>query len=80
MRQSRNKTMDDNHSGKKWEVSLGPEALVHVHYSTASPEVISEGFQGLARELRDVADQIEALARTTSDSLSCVRLLRRMSG
>jgi hypothetical protein len=53
---------------------------VHVHYSTASPEVISEGFQGLARELRDVADQIEALARTTSDSLSCVRLLRRMSG
>ena len=46
--------MDDSHSGKKWEVSLGPESLVHVHYTTASTEVISDGFEGLARELRDV--------------------------
>jgi hypothetical protein len=36
---------------------------------TASPEVISDGFKGLARELRDVADQIEALARSHKDEL-----------
>lgn len=61
--------MDDSHSGKKWEVSLGPESLVHVHYTTASTEVISDGFQGLARELREVADQIEALARNHKNEL-----------
>ena len=61
--------MDDRHCGRKWEVSLGPEALVHVHYVTASPEVVSDGFEGLARELRDVADQIEALARNHKDEL-----------
>jgi hypothetical protein len=55
--------MNDSRSEKKWEVSLGPEALVHVHYTTASSEVISNGFRGLARELREVADQIEAIAR-----------------
>lgn len=43
-------------------MTLSPEALIHVHYETASPEVINDGFQGLARELREVADQIEAIA------------------
>lgn len=61
--------MNDSDCGRKWEVSLGPEALVHVHYMTASPEVISDGFEGLARELRDVADQIEALARSHKGEL-----------
>ena len=55
--------MNNGSSEKKWEVSLGPESLVHVHYATASPEVISDGFNGLARELREVANQLEAIAR-----------------
>jgi hypothetical protein len=55
--------MNDDGSEKKWEVTLGPEPLVHVHYATASPAVISDGFKGLARELREVADQLDAIAR-----------------
>jgi hypothetical protein len=53
--------MKNSVSGKKWEVTLGQGALVHVHYETASTEVIHNGFKGLARELREVADQIEAI-------------------
>jgi hypothetical protein len=56
--------MKDSVSAKKWEVTLGQGALVHVHYETASTEVINHGFKALARELREVADQIEAIVPT----------------
>jgi hypothetical protein len=55
--------MSGGSAEKKWEVTLGPESLVHVHYATASAEVISDGFKGLARELGEVADQLDAIAR-----------------
>ena len=45
--------MKNKVSEKKWEVSLGQGALVHLHYETASTEVINDGFKGLARELRE---------------------------
>jgi hypothetical protein len=61
--------MNDGRLAKKWEVNLGPEALVHVHYATASAEVINEGFKGLAQELREVADQLEAIARHAKHEL-----------
>ena len=54
--------MKNKVSEKKWEVTLGQGALVHLHYETASTEVINHGFKGLARELREVADEIEAIA------------------
>lgn len=57
--------MNDGYSGKKWEVTLNPGAVIHVHYETASTAVINDGFKGLARELREVADQIEAIAPKT---------------
>ncbi len=38
--------MKNTVSGKKWEVTLGQGLLVHVHYETASPEVINDGFKG----------------------------------
>jgi hypothetical protein len=57
--------MKDSVSEKKWEVTLGQGALVYVHYETASTEVTNDGFKGLARELREVADQIEAIAPKT---------------
>jgi len=57
--------MKDGISEKKWEVTIGQVALVHVHYETASTEVINDGFKGLARELREVADQIEAIVPKT---------------
>jgi hypothetical protein len=62
--------MNDSSSGKQWEVSLGPEPSVHVHYATASPQVISDGFEGLARELREIADQLEAIARRVNPKCS----------
>jgi hypothetical protein len=62
---------------KKWEVIIGQGALVHVHYETASTEVINDGFKGLARELREVADQIEAANMTI---LTIPPLLRRLLG
>ena len=54
--------MKNKVSEKKWEVTLGQGALVHLHYETASTEVINDGFKGLARELREDADEIEAIA------------------
>lgn len=59
--------MRDTNAEKKWQVTIGPEALIHVHYETASTEVINNGFKGLARELREVADQIEAIALKTRE-------------
>jgi hypothetical protein len=59
--------MKDDNSGKRWEVTLGQGALVHVHYETASTEVINNGFKALARELRELADQIEAIAPKTTE-------------
>jgi len=46
-------------------------------YETASTEVINDGFKGLARELREVADQIEAANMTI---LTIPPLLRRLLG
>jgi hypothetical protein len=57
--------MKDGISEKKWEVTIGQGAVVHVHYEMASTEVINDGFKGLARELREVADQIEAIVPKT---------------
>ena len=61
--------MNDATPEKKWEVTLGPEPLVHVHYATASAQVISDGFKGLARELRELADQLDAIARQADREL-----------
>ncbi|HEY7217419.1 MAG TPA: hypothetical protein VH985_03430 [Candidatus Binatia bacterium] len=47
--------MKETPADKKWEITLGQGVVVHVHYETASPEVIDNGFYGLARELREVA-------------------------
>jgi hypothetical protein len=38
--------MKDGISEKKWEVTIGQGAVVHVHYETASTEVINDGFKG----------------------------------
>ena len=73
--------MKDSVSAKKWEVTLGQGALVHVHYETASTDVVNDGFKGLARELREVADEIEALAPQQATNLKTSTippLLRRL--
>jgi hypothetical protein len=52
---------------KKWEVTICPTATVHVHYETGSPEILQDGFRGLARELRDVANQLDAMAEARKE-------------
>lgn len=54
-----------------WEITLCQAGTVRVHYETGSLHILKEGFLGLARELRDVADQIEARAikSCSNDSL-----------
>ena len=42
--------MNDTNSKKRWQVTLSPQALIHVHFETASTEVINNGFRGLARD------------------------------
>jgi hypothetical protein len=51
--------MKNREPGKRWEVTIGQASVVHVHYETATAEVIEYGFKGLARELREVADQLQ---------------------
>lgn len=46
---------------KRWEINVCQTGRIHVHYETGSVHVLEEGFLGLARELRAVADQLEAL-------------------
>ncbi|MBI4522929.1 MAG: hypothetical protein HY695_03845 [Deltaproteobacteria bacterium] len=46
---------------KRWEINVCQTGRLHVHYETGSLQVLKEGFLGLARELRAVADQLEAL-------------------
>lgn len=52
----------ENPPRKRWEISVCPMGMVHVHYKTGSLDILKEGFLGLAREIRDVADQLEALS------------------
>lgn len=59
--------MSESPSVKKWEVTLCPTATLHVHYETGSPEVFQEGFRGLARELREVAAELDAIAAAQKD-------------
>ena len=63
-----------------WSRSIGT-----LHYETASTEVINDGFKGLARELREVADEIEAIApqarqQTNNTKHSSKRLLSKGCG
>lgn len=46
---------------KRWEINVCELGTVHVHYETGSLHILEDGFVGLARELREVADQLEAL-------------------
>jgi hypothetical protein len=67
---TRSKIMNPGSLEKRWEVTLGPEPLIHVHYATASQEVMSNGFKGLAQELREVADQLEAVAYAVEQKIN----------
>jgi hypothetical protein len=56
---------------KRWELTLSPMGMVHLHYETLLSNVLQEGIGGLARELRQVADELTRLdsARETAVDL-----------
>ena len=63
----------------RWEISLCPTEMVHVHYEIPVSDALEDGFFGLARDLRNLADQLENMSRehgnrpTSSIGLSSTR-------
>ncbi|MBI4490492.1 MAG: hypothetical protein HY694_15520 [Deltaproteobacteria bacterium] len=51
----------DNATAKRWEVAVCEKGTVHVHYGTGSLHILEEDFLGLAREIQEIAEQLEAL-------------------
>jgi hypothetical protein len=57
-------TMKENPKIKRWELSLSPMGMVHLHYETLLSNVLQDGMGGLARELHQLADELNHLAST----------------
>jgi hypothetical protein len=56
--------MMENPKIKRWELTLSPMGMVHLHYETLLSNVLQEGIGGLARELHQVADELTRLGST----------------
>ena len=41
----------ENQKIKRWELTLSPMGMVHLHFETLLSNVLQEGIGGLAREL-----------------------------
>ena len=56
--------MNESPKIKRWELSLSPLGMVHLHYETLLSNVLQDGMGGLARELHQLADELNRLAST----------------
>jgi hypothetical protein len=56
--------MKENPKIKRWELSLSPMGMVHLHYETLLSNVLQDGMGGLARELHQLADELNRLGST----------------
>jgi hypothetical protein len=56
--------MKENPKIKRWELSLSPMGMVHLHYETLLSNVLQDGIGGLARELHQLADELTRLGTT----------------
>jgi len=54
----------ENPKMKRWELTLSPMGMVHLHYETLLSSILQEGIGGLARELHQVADELTRLGST----------------
>ena len=54
----------ENQKIKRWELTLSPMGMVHLHFETLLSNVLQEGIGGLARELHQVADELTRLGST----------------
>jgi hypothetical protein len=50
--------MMENPKIKRWELTLSPMGMVHLHYETSISSILQEGIAGLARELHQLADEL----------------------
>jgi hypothetical protein len=57
-------TMKENLKIKRWELSLSPMGMVHLHYETLLSNVLQDGMGGLARELHQLAAELNRLGST----------------
>jgi hypothetical protein len=51
----------ENPKIKRWELTLSPVGTVHLHYETLLSSILQEGIGGLARELHQLADELNRL-------------------
>lgn len=51
----------ENSKIKRWELTLSPMGMVHLHYETLLANILQEGIGALARELHQVADELTRL-------------------
>lgn len=51
----------ENPKIKRWELTLSPMGMVHLHYETLLSSILQEGIGGLARELHQLADELNGL-------------------
>jgi hypothetical protein len=56
--------MKENLKIKRWELSLSPMGMVHLHYETLLSNVLQDGMGGLARELHQLAAELNRLGST----------------
>ena len=60
----------ENPKIKRWELTLSPMGMVHLHYETLLSNVLQEGIGGLARELHQVADELTRLGSTRESPIA----------
>ena len=60
----------ENPKIKRWELTLSPMGMAHLHYETLLSNVLQEGIGGLARELHQVADELTRLGSTREPTVT----------
>jgi hypothetical protein len=51
--------MMENQKIKRWELTLSPMGIVHLHYEILLSSILQEVIGGLARELHQLADELK---------------------
>jgi hypothetical protein len=63
--------MKENPMIKRWELSLSPMGMVHLHYETLLSNLLQDGMGALARELHQLADELNRLESTRESQVAC---------
>jgi hypothetical protein len=52
---------------RRWEIAICERGTVHVHYGTGSLHILAEDFHRLARDIQEVAVQMEIERVSTTE-------------